>query len=141
MELPWPRAQVAVRRFEEIIENVTTERLRTLIEELRSRAVYVNSIGVVGSPDRTLEKIGNRHIRAHAAEGILFRHAVEVAAARCNLCCRKFSDRGFEALAMHELQCRSEEVKDVMGAIGRSAGRPWRADERAAATAAWIVSR
>ena len=37
MELPWPRAQLAVRRFEEIIENVATERLRTLLEELRSR--------------------------------------------------------------------------------------------------------
>jgi len=139
MELPWPKAQLAVRRYEEIIENVTTERLRTLLEELRSRAVDVHSIGVVGSPDRRLERIGNHHIRAHAAEGILFRRAVEIAATRCNLSCRQFSDRGFEELAMQELQCTSREVKTVLGAIGRSAGRPWRADERSAATAAWIV--
>jgi hypothetical protein len=139
MELPWPKAQLAVRRYEKLIEDVAAERLRTLLEELRSRDVHVRSIGVVGSPDRNLEKIGNRHIRAHAAEGTLFRHAVEVAATRCKVSCRQFSDRGFEDLALQELRCTSQQVKAVMGAIGRSAGRPWRADERAAATAAWIV--
>jgi hypothetical protein len=137
MELPWTEARVAVRRYEELIQDVTTVRLQTLLEELRSRAVHVSSIGVVGSPD--LEKLGNRHIRAHAAEGILFRRSVEIAATRCKLPCRQFSDRRFEDVAMKELQCTSNEIKTVMGAIGRSAGRPWRADERTAATAAWIV--
>jgi hypothetical protein len=140
MELPWADAQVAVRRFEELIEDVTTERLRTLLNDLRSSALHVRSIGVVGSPDRNLEKIGNRHIRAHAAEGILYRRAVEVAAKRCGLACRQFSDRRFEDFAIRELRSTSAEMKNVMGALGRSAGRPWRADERAAATAAWLVS-
>jgi hypothetical protein len=139
MELPWPEAQVGVRRFEKLVEDVATERLRALLAELRDRAVDVRSIAVVGSPDRNLEKIGNRHIRAHAAEGILFRHVVEVAAARCKLTCRQFSDRGFEDTAVKELQRTSGEVKTVMTGIGRAAGRPWRADERIAATAAWIV--
>lgn len=139
MELPWAEAQVAVRRYEKVIEDVTTERLRTLLDELRSQDVQVHSIGVVGSPDRKLEKIGNQHIRAHAAEGILFRRAVEIAASRCKLACHQFSDRRFEGLAVQELRCTTEELKRVLGAIGRSAGRPWRADERAAATAAWIV--
>jgi hypothetical protein len=139
MELPWPEAQVAVRRYEKLIEDVTTELLQALLEDLRSRAVHVRSIGVVGSPDRRLEKLGNQHIRAHAAEGILFRRAVEIAAKRCKLPCQQFSDRGFEERAAQELQCTSQKIKTVMGAIGRSAGRPWRADERAAAMAAWIV--
>ncbi|MGZ8796614.1 MAG: hypothetical protein ACXW2F_04650 [Thermoanaerobaculia bacterium] len=139
MEVPWPEAQVAVRRYEKLIEDVTTERLRALLQDLRSRAFHVRSVGVVGSSDRRLEKLGNRHIRAHAAEGILFRRAVEIAAKRCKLPCRQFSDRGFEERAMQELQCTSQEIKSVMGTVGRSAGRPWRADERAAAMAAWIV--
>ncbi len=110
MELPWAEAQVAVRRYEERIENVTTERLRSLLEELRSRAVDVRAIGIVGSPDRSLEKIGNHHIRAHAAEGILFRRAVEIAATRCKLRWWHFSDRGFEDLAANELERTSREV-------------------------------
>ena len=134
MELPWPDAQIAVRRFEQAIENVAVERLRALIDELRSDSVRVTCVGIVGSPDRDLAKIGNPHIRAHAAEGILFRHAIEVAAKRCRLACRKFSDRGFEDFGQ-----TAKQIKNVLDGIGRDAGRPWRADERAAATAAWIV--
>jgi hypothetical protein len=139
LELPWPAAQAEVRRYESLIQNVTTDRLRALLEELRSRSLKVHAIGVVGSPDRNLEKIGNRHIRAHAAEGILFRRAVEVAAARCKLACLQFSDRGFEDAAIQALHCTSQELRTAMESIGQSAGRPWRADERAAATAAWIA--
>ena len=139
MELPWPDAQVAVRRYEQLIEDFTTERLGALLEDLRTRDILVRSIGVVGSPDRRLEKLGNQHIRAHAAEGILFRRAVETAAKRCKVRCQQFSDRGFQERATQELQCTSQTIKTVMGEIGRAAGRPWRADERAAAMAAWIV--
>ncbi len=139
LDFPWPEAQVAVGRYEERIADVTTERLQQLLGELRRRNMEVRAIGVVGSPDRNLEKIGNRHIRAHAAEGILFRRVVETAAARCHLTCRAFSDRGFDEYVKQELQRTSHDVKNVLAAIGRSAGRPWRADERAAATAAWIV--
>lgn len=134
MELPWPEALIAVRRYEDRIADVATERLRGLLDETK-----IQSIGVVGSPDRNLEKIGNRHIRAHAAEGMLFRRAIEIAAQRCGIRCRQFSDRGFEQTAMKELRCTSNMLANVMQTIGRAAGRPWRADERAAATAAWVA--
>ena len=124
LEMPWPEAQDAVREYENRIFDVATAALRDILRVCDARA-----IGVVGSPDRPLEKIGNRHIRAHAAEGMLFRHAVEVAAERCGVRCRSFSDRKFAT------------DKDAMDAIGRDAGRPWRADERAAAMAAWLAVR
>lgn len=38
-----------------------------------------NEACVVGSAPRSLDRIGNQHIRAHAAEGILFRRVLEVA--------------------------------------------------------------
>ena len=139
MELPWETVLVDVRRYEELVADVATKRLRELLETLRSRRIRVPSIAILGSPDRTLEKIGNRHIRAHAAEGALFRHAIETAARRCKLSWRSFSDRGFEATAMKELRCTQATMKRVLGDIGRAAGRPWRADERAAAAAAWIA--
>jgi hypothetical protein len=140
MELPWPKAQLAVRKYEKLIEDVATERLRTLLEELRARGVQVQTIAVVGSANRDLQKIGNPHIRAHAAEGILFRHAIEVAATRCDIASRSFSDRDFDETAAKELRRKPEDLKSVVTTLGRSAGRPWRADERAAATAAWIVA-
>lgn len=139
MELPWARAQIEVRRYEKLIEDAATEHLRALLHELRSSGARVASVGVVGSPDRNLERIGNPHIRAHAAEGILYRRAIETAAVRCRLACRAFSDRDFETQAVDALRCTTSRLRSVMAAIGRAAGRPWRADERAAAAAAWIV--
>jgi hypothetical protein len=129
MELPWARAQVEVKRWEKLIEDCATERLRSMLDELQASGWRVASIGVVGSPDRNLDKIGNPHIRAHAAEGVLYRRAIETAAARCRLTCRTFSDRDLD----------STKLKSVLATIGAQAGRPWRAEERAAATAAWIV--
>ncbi len=139
MELPWPDARAAVRRYEALIENVATQRLKRMLQELRANGIEVRSIGVVGSPDRNLEKIGNRHIRAHAAEGMLFRRAIEVAAERCGVSCRPFSDRGLTDVATHELKFTAKKMDGVLRAIGQAAGRPWRVDERAAAAAAWMV--
>jgi hypothetical protein len=139
MELPWIDAQSAVRPLESRIERVAIETLSALLSELRSRGCRVDGVGVVGSPDRNLERIGNSHIRAHAAEGILFRRVLEVAATKHNLRWRSFSDRGFEEIAALELRRKPQEIKAALATIGHSAGKPWRADERAAATAAWLV--
>ncbi len=125
MELPWAEARAAVQPLERRIETVAIEMLDGLLREMESQQCRVGGIGVVGSPDRNLDRIGNSHIRAHAAEGILFRHVIEVAAHHHKIPLRSFSDRSFEATA------------PFLASIGRSAGKPWRADERAAAMAAW----
>ena len=139
LELPWPEALVAVHPLEEKIHCVAARGVQSILDELQTSALTVRAIGVTGSPDRALERIGNRHIRAHAAEGILFRHAIEVAAERCGVACHAYSDRGLEAFAARRLHCTPEEVKGHLTALGKTAGRPWRADERAAATAAWLA--
>jgi len=136
---PWAAAQSAVRQFERRIESVASEALAKLLAELQSKGFRVSRVGVVGSPDRALEKIGNPHIRAHAAEGILFRRVLEVAASQHKLEGRSFSDRRFEEIIATELRRNPQEVKEALTAIGRVAGKPWRADERAAATAAWLM--
>jgi hypothetical protein len=139
MELPWSDAQAAVQQFESRIENVATKVMATLMSDLRSTGFSLSGVGVVGSPDRKLEHIGNPHIRAHAAEGILFRRVLEVAAAQHNLQYRSFSDRSFEDLTFPQLRHKPQEIKNALALIGRAAGKPWRADERAAAVAAWLM--
>ena len=139
MELPWIDAQSAVRPLESRIESVAIETLAVLLSELESKGCRVGAVGVIGSPDRNLQRIGNSHIRAHAAEGILFRRVLEVAATKHKLPWRSFSDRDFEKMAVLELRRKPREIKVALATIGHSAGKPWRADERAAATAAWLV--
>src|SRR5262249_19314446 len=92
------------------------------------RELDVRAVGIVGAPERRLEKIGNPHIRAHAAEGVLFRHVLEVAAEANALRHRAFAERTLPSGFASKLK--------AMGAI---TGSPWRADEKMAATAALLM--
>lgn len=138
MELPWPEALRAVRPLERRIEKITISVLKELARELKDQGFELTSVAAAGSPDRNLEKIGNFHIRAHAAEGILFRRVIETAAENRKLNWRSFSDRDILQKAAEALALPEEKVTEVLTAIGKTAGRPWRQDERIAALAAWL---
>jgi len=138
MDMPWERATQAVRDAERTIEGAATRGLKALIDDLRSRGIDVCSVGIVGAPQRNLAAMGSPHIRAHAAEGVLFRHVLEVGAARNDLPSAVHSERGFEAAAAGGLGLSVAEMRAVLADIGRALGSPWRADEKAAAMAAWI---
>lgn len=139
MDLPWAEAQAAVRKFASRIERVATRELASLIREARSKGLVVCSVGIAGAGDRNLEKIGSTHIRAHAAEGVLFRKALEAAASANGLPHSRFDERSLEATAELELSLPIARIKAQLAEMGRSAGSPWRADEKAAATAAWLA--
>jgi hypothetical protein len=123
MELPWSESIVAVRPLVVAIEKVATRAVRELAHEFDVRAV-----GIVGAPERKLEKIGSQHIRAHAAEGVLFRHVLEVAAKANKLRHRAFVEKALP-----------DDFASQLKELGRVAGSPWRADEKMAATAALMV--
>jgi hypothetical protein len=141
MELPWDEAVVAIQTAESIIERLAIAAIGEILEELENRSHPVKAIGVVGSPDRDLTRIGNRHMRSHAAEGILFRRVLETAADRNGFAARSFSDRDIETVACEELSWSPPRFKEVMQILGRAAGPPWRSDERLAATAALLARR
>ena len=120
MDLPWSEAVVAVRDIAASIERTAIKAVRALAREFG-----VEAAGIVGAPERHLEKIGNEHIRAHAAEGVLFRYVLEVAAEKNGLRHRAFPEKSLTPEPLKEL--------------GRAAGPPWRVDERLAATAALLM--
>ena len=80
MDLPWEQAQVAVKESALAIENLAREALAGLLRDVEARGFLVLSLAIVGAPERRLEAIRNPHIRAHAAEGVLYRHVWEIAA-------------------------------------------------------------
>ena len=122
MELPWAEALVAVRPLEKEIESIAEGALR---DAIAAAGVKVRAAGVVGSAPRDIARIGNPHIRAHAAEGILFRRVLELAAKRMKLRCSGFVEKDVDP--------------DIARPLARAAGRPWRTDERLAAAAAWAM--
>jgi hypothetical protein len=138
MQLPWDEALVAVRPAVTRIEAVARKALAAIARDLAAQGCTLRTIGVVGSPDRPLEKIGNFHIRAHAAEGILFRSVLELAAKHIDVPCRTFSEKQVAQRAQAELTATAD-VDVHLKELGRRAGPPWRTLERAAAMAAWLA--
>jgi hypothetical protein len=139
MELPWAKAQVAVRKLTRVVEQMATKALAQLINDLQAQHYRVNQIGIVGAPQRSLEKIGSPHIRAHAAEGVLFRHVLELAAENNGIRYRTFEEQKLKTLAAAELRIPGADLEQRLVALGRAIGRPWRADEKAAAASAWLA--
>src|SRR5262249_18968501 len=104
MELPWEQATEAVKSTAAIIEAVGSKALAALVQEVQSSGLKVCCVGIVGAGERKLEKIGSTHIRAHAAEGVLFRRVLEVAAETNGLPMRTFVEQGLAELAASELK-------------------------------------
>jgi hypothetical protein len=139
MDLPWEQSQRAARTFTRPIEVVARKALAKMIKELEGKGLKVKGVSVVGSKDRDLARIGNYHIRAHAAEGILFRRVLERAAEAHGLLTRTFPDRELEPMATSELGLSPVEIKQTLSNLGQSLDPPWRADEKQAALAAWLM--
>lgn len=139
LDLPWAKATVAVRRIASRIEKVASRELARLVREAQKDGLIVGGVGIVGAGERNLEKIGSTHIRAHAAEGVLFREVLEFAAAANKLRSRRFDEHSLDVTAAEELKLPVARIRAHLAEMGRSAGRPWRADEKAAAIAAWLV--
>jgi hypothetical protein len=139
MDLPWAESQRAVRKSAAAIEAIARKTLAGLIKELQSQRLEVYGAGIVGAKDRDLARIGNYHIRAHAAEGLLFRRVLDLAADANELKRRTFPDRELDQIATTELGLQSAVLKRKLNDLGRSLAAPWRAAEKQAATAAWLV--
>jgi hypothetical protein len=139
MDLAWEQGQRAVRTFTRPIEVVARKALAKMIRELQTEGLNAKGVATVGSKDRDLTRIGNYHIRAHAAEGILFRRVLELAADTHGLPTRSFPDRELEKIAASELGLSPAAIKQALGNLGQSLDPPWRADEKQAALAAWLM--
>jgi hypothetical protein len=130
MELPWNESLIAVQPTIDAIEEIAAASLAKLIESIDGR---VSRIAIVGPADRKLERIGNPHIRAHAAEGVLFRRVLEVAAKANGSKSVSFVD------PRDALKRRAGEIQRVLTKLGKAAGSPWRSEEKSAAMAAWAI--
>src|SRR6266436_356312 len=139
MDLPWEESEKAVRKSARAIEAIARKALAQLIKELQTAGMKVSGVGIVGAKDKDLARIGNFHTRAHAAEGVLFRRVLDLAADANGLSRRTFPDRDFEEVTKIELGAQSATLKRKLDELGRTLSPPWRTDEKQAATAAWLV--
>ncbi len=114
-----------------------------LIKRYRTAGHRLRGVAVVAGSDIEPERIGNPHIRAHAAEGKLFRTVLEDGARRAALPCLTVLERDLFAQAVEALGRPAPDLKRVVTSLGRGrVGRGgWRAEQKAATLAAWLVLR
>ena len=86
------------------------------------------AVKAVATPD-SVEDVLRSHAWMHAAEGVLYREAVLAAARQC----------GWTAYAVDVSMLPAAD--QILAALGRAAGRPWRRAEKDAARAALTLAR
>ena len=119
MELPWKESQIKVKPYIRAIEKVATKALGDLIHELRSQGLTVVRVGIVGSADRDLSKIGNFHIRAR--RGRTLPQVLEQAAVKTNFPPQLHRRRSRPS--RHRIGSLAQNSKSRN--LGRNAGPPW----------------
>jgi hypothetical protein len=139
MKLPFDKADAAVRPLRRRVEKVAASTIRALLRELRNQGLDVRSVGIVGGGGADPLYIGNPHIRAHAAEGKLYREVLEAGATACRVPWRSYSDRTVFETVAPALNMTSSTLRGQAGALGAGVVRPWGADEKMAAAAAWAA--
>ena len=126
------RSIAAVKRFGRQSVSGAIRDYQTVGHRVRGAGVVVGSL-------IDPERIANDHIRIHALEGQLFRGVVQDAAARNSLSCSIWRDRDLYALAAGILKRPERALRDALAALGREVDGPWRAEQKAAALAGWLV--
>ena len=91
-------------------------------------------VGSVIDPQR----VGNLHIRAHASEGQLFRTVLADALRAHGIDCDVIVDKALPEQAVKGLRRTSGEITRTVASLGKTIGGTWRADDKAACTAAWL---
>lgn len=125
-----------IARRVRIVTRCAKRSITVLVEELGHtpaiRAALV--VGSVIDPSH----VANPHIRAHASEGRLFRTVLEEALRSHDVVCEVIVEKQLPARVAADLGRSPRSVVSTLAAFGRTLGSPWRADEKAAATAAWL---
>ena len=138
MHLPWERALRTVAPIERKIRAASTKTLGGLLGKLSADGASIGIVGITGGTVNDPGRIANPHIRAHAAEGRLFREATEFAARACKLVAETFAEADVQAIASRRLGLTPPAIAEHIAAMGRSI-KPWRADEKLAALVAWMA--
>jgi len=91
-----------------------------------------------GRPLPELASILASHALIHAAEGEMFREALSSAAAELGLPVSRVREKSIHEEAAKRLKLSGESLGTHLAKMGREAGRPWQADQKNAALAAWM---
>ena len=121
------------------VQQFGSRSVQRLIEGYRADGHRLAGTGLVVGSLADPERLANEHIRIHALEGQLFRTVVAEAAAASELTCLLWRERDLYAAAAEALRRTEPNLRRAATALGRTAEGPWRAEQKTATLAAWLV--
>jgi hypothetical protein len=139
LELPAAESARIVPKALKAVERVAQSALRELVGELEAAPRSIVGIALVAGSATDPESIRNPHMRAHAREGQLFPHALAAAAKTMRIPAITLVESEVFAHAAAKLKKTPDAIKLAVTELGRAVGKPWSAEEKAAAAAAWIA--
>jgi len=122
-----------------LVERCARRSVGQLVRACRAGGRRIRGMGIVVGSDIDPARIANPHIRAHASEGRLFRTVVERAAKRHALRILTTVERELVPRAAAALRKSGGGLKRAVTKLGAPAPGPWRAEQKMAALAAWLV--
>jgi hypothetical protein len=120
-----------------IVRRCATRAIASFVRDIGHDGL--GSAGLVVGSTIDPQQVANPHIRAHASEGRLFRTVVEDALRAHGVSCTIILDKQLAAAAAMELRCGAPAIKQTIAELGKTIGGSWRADDKAAAIAAWLA--
>jgi hypothetical protein len=131
--------QRQIARRVTIVERCATRSVAALLRDGRLDGFTCRGAGLVVGSVIDPATVGNPHIRAHASEGRLFRSVLESALQAHGIACEVVVEKQLAARAAAGLERSDAEIRNAVAGFGKALGGPWRADEKAASTGAWLA--
>lgn len=122
-----------------IVERCARRSIAALLKDVRLDGFSCRGAGLVVGSVIDPATVGNPHIRAHASEGQLFRSVLESALQAHGVYCDVIVEKQLAEKAAARLKRGVADIRRVVAGFGKELGGPWRADEKAAAAAAWLA--
>ena len=138
-ELPAEESARIVPKALAAVERIALSALRELVGEVQTEQGVILGISLVAGSATDPESIRNPHMRAHAREGQLFPHALAAAARTMRIPAVMMVESEVFASAAAKLGKSPGAIKAAVAEMGRAVGKPWSAEEKCAAAAAWIT--
>ena len=139
IELPPTDSARVVPMALKAVERVALSALRELVAEVKPGVGSIVGIALVAGSATDPESIHNPHMRAHAREGQLFPQALAAAAKTIRIPATMMVESEVFSSAASKLGKTPDAIKMAVTELGREAGKPWSAEEKAAAAAAWTA--
>jgi hypothetical protein len=128
-----------IQKRTKLVRRAAEQSVVELLGDFRTAGYTPYGAGLVVGSQIDPASIANPHIRAHALEGRLFRSVLEDALGAHGLSCRVFLEREIYSKAAALLARPEQDLKRAVTNLGRSLRGPWRAEEKLAALAAWMI--